>query len=163
MSELEKLKTTEAAYWDCDESAEQLSHDHPAGALESHLDGWVMHHDSRGMEAQLREIGPIQIWPWHRKTIAEGEAKGLAERAMDHIDEMLDEDEDCCDPDGDHDIFSKAIMAKHLPAFVAATRALIADADVWACEQGAAITLTPDDVIALMREHCPEWFEKEPA
>lgn len=162
MSALEQLKTTEAAYWDCDESAEQLSHDHPAGALESHLDGWVMHHDSRGMEAQLREIGPIQIWPWHRKTIAEGAAKGLAERAMDCIDEALSEDEDYGDPDGTHDLFGKAVMAKHLPAFEAAVKALLADADCWQCEAGAPIALTPDDVITLMREFCPEWFEVTP-
>jgi len=160
VSALEKLKTIEADYWDCDESTDSLSHDDPQSALEEHLDGWLMPHDSRGIEAQIWEIGPVKIWPWHRQSIDAKEVERLTKHLLEEADEWLCENTILADPEGG-DLLSKQTREKHQPAMAATVAALCADASVWHCERGEAITLTADEVIALLREQCPEWFEKE--
>lgn len=154
------LATVEADYWECSEDADRLTHEHPVCALEYHFDELTCRLKPGSAEEQIRAACPIQIWPWHRKSVPPVEAEGLAEHAMASVAEMLDEDEDYGDLDGTHEIFGNATLAKHLPAFTAAVEALLADADVWACERGNPVTLTANEVIQLLREHCPEWFEE---
>lgn len=159
MSARDKFVGIGADYWDCSDSVEQLQYDDPISALEYHLDGWLS--PGCDVETILRGLDDVEVYPWHRKTIPEGEAEGLADRLLEHLQEILEEDEDYADPDGDHDIFSSATLGKHQPAFVVAVKSLIADASVWQCEPGKPVTLSPDEVLEIMRVERPDWFEPE--
>lgn len=160
MSALDKFDGIAADFWACNDP-DRLTHEDPISALEE----WIDSHLSRDcdVEAIIREMGEISVEAYSRVAIRETDIDSALDRAIEAVEQHFDEDSDYHDPDGDHQIFSVDVLAKHRPAFEAAVRALVADAIVWHCESTTVVTLTPDETLEIMRVECPEWFEKEEA
>jgi hypothetical protein len=165
VSAIDKFAGIAADFWDCDEQAELLTHEYPQCAIEAQLDGWVdtSGKDAAVVEAQIRERGTIRVWPSTRATIDDERIQALTDHLLDAADEWLDDQEDLGDPnDSCWRILGDAVKQANRPAMLEVVRKLCAGASVWHCERGEPIELSPHDVIELMREHCPEWFEPEP-
>lgn len=158
MTARDRFNGIEATFWDCQDS-EHLTHEDPIEALESFVDS----HLERGRDTAevIREMGAITCEGYERKTISESAIIEAAELALDTVVEDLDDPDEYGDPDGDRAMFKVDALAKHRPAFVAAVRALIADAFVWQCERTHSVELTPDETIEILREERPDWFEAE--
>jgi len=167
-----KLASIEADFWDCDEDAERLNHEHPESAIEYDLDScWPLPHVRKrpgfDAEAWIRdelEDGGLTVYAWKRSAITEAQLRDCAETLVERACEVFAEDDELGDPEGDDDDgLTPAVQAKHLPLFEAAVRALWADATVWHCEILGKVALTTDEVLELVRAEWPEWLEKESA
>lgn len=137
---------------------DQLSLSTPEEAIEENLDGWLP--DGDAAKAILGH-GPITVTGYSPCTVPDGVVKTLAQTALELIDERLGED--FGDPDGGS-MFSKEQTEAAVALLLPAVRKVCDNANVWACEKVATRTYSPEEVLVMMREHCPEWFEpKEPA
>lgn len=161
MRAIDKFDGIAADFWDCDDCPESLCNTDPVDALERHIDGWL----SPGCDtvAIIRGFGKVEITPWFRNKLNQGHIDDAVDRMLQLAEELLDEDEELGDPNGDHNCLADKALKEHRPKFVEAVKALYAEAEPWGCEDGKPVVLTADEVIELMREHCPEWFETEVA
>lgn len=158
MSTRDKFVGIAADFWDCCE-AERLTHEDPISALEECVDNHVW--QGCDVEKEVRDMGEISVDAYVHKVISESYIEELAERALEEVCEALNGNEEYAHPEGDHDCLDEAAGDKHKAAFVAAVRALVADAKIWCCEVASSVKLTPDEVLELMRVERPEWFEPE--
>lgn len=159
MTARDKFKGIEAEFWDC-EDPEVLMHVDPISALEA----CVENHRSHDLltEETIREMGTIEICAYGKRLHTPGEIREAAERALDAATEALD-DEDHGHPEDDEPMFTVNVLAKHLPAFEAVVRALLAEGRVWQCELRQRVALTPDEAIEILLVERPEWFGAPPA
>ena len=77
----------------------------------------------------------------------------------EHLTEQLNEDE-WGDPDGNHDVLSdegQALLTEKIAALLRKHRGYISP---WACEVTKTVVLEADELVAMVRQQCPEWFEK---
>lgn len=157
MSARDKLSGIEADFWDC-EDPEVLTYVDPISALEACVEN---HREGERLtEEIIREMGAITVSAYRRATITEELIRDAADSALDRIVEEFDES-DLGAPDGDHPMFSIDVLAKHVPAFEAAVRALVADAKVWHCKVAQTVELSPDETIEILLVERPEWFGAE--
>lgn len=159
MNARDKFKGIEAKWWDCTDP-EVLTHTDPVSALEA----CVEHHLEPGRDAMdvIREMGSISVDAYRERLHTPGEISEAAERALDAATEALDDDEHG-HPEGDQPMFTVEVLAKHLPAFEAAVRALLAEGRVWQCEVFQSVELSPDETIEILLTERPEWFGAPPA
>jgi hypothetical protein len=153
MTTRDKFNGIEAKFWDCMDP-EQLQYLDPISALEACVES---HRDPRPTEEVIREMGTITVSAYSVKRHSPGEIAEAAERALDAATEALD-DEEHGHPEGDQPMFSVDVLAKHLPAFEAVVRALLAEGKIWQCEVTSTVELTPDETIELLIVERPEWF-----
>lgn len=154
MTARDKFNGIEAKFWGCDDP-EVLQHTDPISALEE----FVENHRERGRSTEevIREMGAISVSAYSIKLHTASEITAAAERALDVAGEALD-DEEHGHPEGEA-MFSVDVLAKHLPAFEAAVRALLAEGKIWQCESTSSVELSPDETIEILRVERPDWFE----
>jgi hypothetical protein len=156
MSARDKFIGIKADFWDCAD-AERLTHLDPVSALESVVDCHRGH--GHTTEETIREMGEIIVEAYRRAVHPPTDIDDATDRALDAAREMLDDETELGDPEGERPMFSIDVLAKHRPAFDAAVRALAADAKVWHCDLIQSVELTPDDALEILRVERPEWFE----
>lgn len=154
MSTRDKFNGIEAKFWDCLDP-EVLQYLDPISALEACVENHRRHDCLT--EETIREMGTITVSAYTLKLHSPGEILEAAERALDAATEALD-DEEHGHPEGDYPMFPVDVLAKHLPAFEAVVRALLAEATVWQCEITRSVELSPDETIELLVVERPEWF-----
>lgn len=155
MTARDKFIGIAAKFWDCMDP-EVLQYLDPISALEA----CVENHRERGRSTEdvIREMGSISVDAYDMRLHTPAELDEAAERALEAAREALDDDEHG-HPEGDQPMFTVDALAKHLPAFEAAVRALIADGKIWQCEVTRSVELSPDETIEILRVERPEWFD----
>ena len=131
---------------------ESLTFETPWEAIEDYLGGWIDHKMSVAeLLAEIRK--PIAVTAYVRMEVSDAQIKAWAESLTESLSEMWGDEHG--DPNGDHGLTDHADSL-----MLAAVTAIIRGTDVWACEESGSVTLTPDQVEALAREHRPDWFEE---
>jgi len=136
---------------------ERLEYESPEEAIESWVDGWL----SPGCDTAkiVHETLPVTTVGCYKRSVIPDKWKvDLVERLLDELDERF-ADSDFADPDGAPDNEAKTAAAK---AMREAVDAYLDKAGVWACEQVAEVELDKEQVEAILRAHCPEWFDLDP-
>lgn len=145
-----KLATLpDGEYYDCRDN-ERLTHDSHADAV---LEVVEFHHDpSRPMEAVIRDMGDVCVKSYARRKVSDAWFKRTAADLVEQAEEAFDEEYG--DPDGD----SRCDIAAKKGAIEAVLRVAFADVTVWQCRVIGEVQLDVDDVLALVRDHAPEWL-----
>lgn len=156
MTARDKFNGIKADFWDC-KDADMLSHLDPISALEDAVDG---HREAgRAIDDVIREMGAISVEAYRRAAHPAQDIDDATDRCLEVAREMLDDETELGDPDGERPMFSIDALAKHRPAFELAVRALASEAKVWQCEIVQTVELAPDETIEILRVERPEWFE----
>ena len=145
-----------ADFYDCRDS-EEYTHESPEEALEELIDIYLS--PKCDVEAEIRKLGPIKVSGYTRVTLAETWAVGMSESLAEQVAENFSEEHG--DPNGDDDGLSKEVLAKAAQDFEPVVRELIAHATVWFCDDCGERTYSVEEILAMMREHRPGWFESE--
>lgn len=146
------LDTVAADYWSPSEDCECLSLTSPEEALEVLCDGLP----DGDIEAEIRKEAPMTIHAWQRQRVEEKHIQWAIDSCLEIALERFSEDYG--GPDGE-ELPSAEGRRKLRALFEPPVRAVFA-LDVWRCERFVEVTLSADDAVALLREHCPEWFEE---
>lgn len=142
-------------YYDASENPEQLTNGSPEEAIEDVLDGEF--YPACDAEAEIRKYGEIEVVGYVRKAVDPKTAKLWAERFADLMNEWWPEEE-YGNPEDDADGPGNAqFIEEVLPVIQAA----LDRTEVWQCESVAKRTYSVDDVLAMMREENPDWFEDQ--
>ncbi len=141
-----------ADYYECREGVEELTHETLEEALESYLDGHM--EPNCDAEAVIREVGTVEVTAYARKTVDPADAKRWAAGLADDVNALW-RDEEYGNPDDDQggpgdDEFVREVTAVIERAFERTV--------VWQCESVAKRELSTEEVLAIMRKECPEWF-----
>jgi hypothetical protein len=149
-------------FWTCDDTAERLTHDCLSDAVEEYIDGLFV--PARGLEAFLREkVSPLTIFGYSRAKVTDERLADLANDLADHLQERLDDGyDDWSDPDGQHQVIDDTGKAALAERFFAVLRDERAHIEPWGCEVTAKVTVEGDELVAMVRELCPYWFEEGP-
>jgi len=156
MTARDKFNGIQADFWDCAD-VDRLTHLDAVSALESVVDSHRAHDQTT--EETVREMGEISVEAYRRAKHPATDIDDATDRALEVAREMLDDETELGDPEGERPMFSIDVLAKHRPAFEAAVRALAADAKVWQCDLVQSVELTPDETLEILRVERPEWFE----
>jgi hypothetical protein len=142
-----------ADFYDC-RGSETLTHESPEEALADYVNAFL----SPGCDtaAVIREIAPVQVSAYERGAISKKDIENWAAFALEHVREHFADSYG--DPDGADGIDDGAAEAAK-PLMVTAIEKLVEGAQVWSCDNIAQRTYDAAEVEALVREHCPEWFE----
>lgn len=145
-----KLATLpEGEYYDCRDN-ERLTHDSHADAV---LDVVEFHHDpARTTEAVIRGMGDVCVKAYARRKVSDAWFKRTAADLVEQAEEAFDEEYG--DPDGD----SSCDIGAKKGEIEAVLRSAFADVTVWQCRVIGEVRLDADDVLALVRDHAPEWL-----
>jgi len=143
----------QATYFTCDDDCEQLSCDTVEDAIEEHLDGWQC--CGADTVALIRERGPVEVFGHSQKIIDEFDMNSWTLRLGEQLGEWVDDE--FGDPEGDHNLDTEEFERELLPL----VRKCIAKHTVWQCESAGSRIYTVDEVMAMMKQHRPEWFEEE--
>ncbi|MGE3526004.1 MAG: hypothetical protein AB7I33_08780 [Gemmatimonadales bacterium] len=141
-----------AAYYTCDDDAENLCHETPEDAI------WELLED-RGLSGpDDPDIRDVEVYAYARVMPAPREAETLAAFAMELIVERVEEEHG--NPDGGRDVLDGA-DCEHIEAALAALlRDAFTRATPWACERVAQRTYTREQVVAIGREAFSDWAAK---
>lgn len=148
----------EAEFYDCADS-DRLTHTTPEEAVAD----WLDTHFEQGepLGACIARVSPVELVAYRREEVADAWLAMHAESFLESAAESFSEEYG--DPDGDGDELDDAAIQAALPDMIAALRKLCAEGTVWRCDRVAKVELDAETVERMMREHCPEWFEEEPA
>ena len=143
-----------AKFYDC-RDPETLTYESPEEAVERFLDYWL--NPGCDVEAVIREkCTPLTVDAYNPKEISDDQREAWVLGIEAYLEEQFGEE--FGDPDGapylDH-------AKDHRLALRAWVYEVIAGEHVWACEKVAERTYTADEVVAMMREERPDWFEEE--
>lgn len=148
-----------ASFYSCKEDNETLSYESPEEAIMYYAESFLT--PGCDTEKVIRtEVGGVDCYAYSRKRVLDTWARGMAERMLEDLTETFVDDysgpdgEDNIDEENFEDLFERL-------ASVAAD--FVAQQTVWQCEQVAERTYSVEEVIAMMRQECPEWFETEEA
>lgn len=149
---------TSIDFWDVRENAETLTHEALEEAVESYVDD-----NAHGvMEAWVRERFPggMKVYG-HRRNLVDpdwltGQAEWLAEAFGEHLGDEYG------DPDGNYDMLSAEQEAALAAAIARALEELRPKLEPWQCERVVTVTIPLDELLALLRECRPDWFEVTP-
>lgn len=143
-------------YYDCCD-AEQLEHESPEDALMERFDDWCAG-DMSHLRAAFAALCPIEVVEYRREVVADDwiirEATWLAERLSERFSE------DYGDPDGYHDGFAEAVIVDAASKLVPWVKETVAHGTVWHCKRVGSRTYSAEEVEAMLRPYCPEWFEE---
>jgi hypothetical protein len=151
---------TNALYFDCRE-AEEYTHSSPEEALEEYFD---LHYDKDVPIIDLiAKHAPITMTGYDREPVSEAWMQGTAESLHESLEEIFGDE--FGDPDGqwlqqrERDGAGEKIRR----ALIDAVRVAVASWDVWRCVAVGKKEYSAEEIEAVLREQCPEWFEKEDA
>lgn len=143
-------------YYDCADS-ETLSCTDPEEAVAEYLESIMTLNCD--VATLIRETGEITVTAYDPDVVTEAWLLARARRAVADFEEAFDEDYMSSGDDGIE--FSEEKRSDALEAILAALQTLVAEAHVYNCHETGSVTLSPEQVEALMRECNPDWFEEE--
>jgi hypothetical protein len=152
-----------ALYFDC-RDAEEYTHSSPEEALEEYFD---LHYDKDVPIIDLiAKHAPITMTGYDREPVSEAWMQGTAESLHESLEEIFGEE--FGDPDGQwlqhrERADDNGAGAKVRATLIDAVRAAVASWDVWRCVAVGKKEYSAEEIEAVLREQCPEWFEKEDA
>lgn len=143
-----------ADFYDACSNPEDLRHESPEEAIEHMLDRLP----GDNILEMIADRSPCKVVAWSRREVPEREVGGWAAQAAEEFTERFAEEYGS--PDGD-DGFTNEITQALTEGLQAIFRKTIDSVTIWACEEVAVREYSAAEVEAIMREHCPEWFEKD--
>lgn len=144
-------------FWTCDDSVERLSHDVMEDAITEFVDGFLA--PGCDTEAILRsQVAPLTVYGYSRAEVTDKKLESEGVRLVENLVENLNEDE-WGDPEGQHDIIDEATQERLARAFITALKAERQHIVPWSCEQTKTVVLEADELVALVRELAPSWFD----
>lgn len=135
-------------FYDYRSDRDDLTHKTPWDAIEDMVCG------RDDIVALFHECGDtITVYAWDRMECddrwVQEEATVLADRFVERFDDEFSVDDSGVPPEVRHALGHR---------FEAAIREAVRKCTVWACEQVDSRDYTRDEVLAMAREHRPEWF-----
>lgn len=147
-------------FWSCDDGAERLSHNDLGDAVEEYVDGF--NSPNCDVEKILREeVSPLVIYGYTRAEVTDRHLADFANDLADHLAESLDEDE-FGDPFDDHQVLAEDDKKAIAERFCTVLREERARFVPWACEVTMRVVVEGDELVRMVREICPYWFDTEP-
>jgi hypothetical protein len=143
-----------ADYYDCRES-EELTSETLQEALEDFIDGNLS--PPSNVTEEIRKLCPIEVVAYSRKEITEHFVRNVAEECYARLAELFHEEYG--EPESDYGGFDKESGEEIMRDFLPAVRKAAARGTVWQCDKVGKREYDFEEVLRLMREHCPEWFE----
>jgi diketogulonate reductase-like aldo/keto reductase len=132
---------------------ETLTHEHPWDALEEYLDADLHPRMTAAEVVACIRARPITVTAYNPMEIGDRQIAAWA----DALHEKLGED--FCEEHGNpEDGPCDAFPADSEEVMRAAVTSIIRRSHVWGCEDAGKVTLTPDEIEALARQHRPDWF-----
>lgn len=154
MSEASLPTFPDADFYDCCDR-ERLSFESPEEAIAEYLESYQV--PGADTSALIREHSPVVVTCYRRGAGPTDKWIGArAEHCLEVVAEVFEEE--WGDPDG-NDAFDGGAHAEAQPAMVAVLKKFLAHATVWPCERCGEVSLEAEQVEAMMREHCPDWWE----
>lgn len=143
----------QADYYDC-ASAEHLTYEGPAEAIEGHIDGYFF--VDCDVEAVIAALCPIVCTAYVRKTVGDDVVKEWAEQLAEQLNETWSQEEygnpdEELDGPGDPDFVA---------ALIPVLRAAVSRTEVYGCDKLETREYSEQEVLTMMREHRVDWFEK---
>jgi hypothetical protein len=139
-------------FYTCTEP-ETLHAESPEDALEEHLDPDLHPKMTPAQVLACIRLRPVTITAYNPMEISDELIDAWAENLLESLgetfsDEHGDPDSGCCDafPSDAEQVMRDAV------------RSIIRRSTVWACEAVGKVTLSPDQIEEVMREHRPDWF-----
>lgn len=147
-------------FWTCDDAAERLSHDNLEEAVLEHIEGWS---EKSGPEFEtfLRAIAPLDVYGYARAVVDDRRLDAEAAWLVERLVESFNEDEEWGDPDGNQGVLDDVGERLLKEKFAAALRDVRPHITPWSCEVKRIVVLQADELVALVREMEPGWFEAE--
>lgn len=143
-----------ADYYDCRES-EELTSETVEEELESFIDRNLS--PECNVTEEIRKLCPIEVVAFSRKEITEHFVRNVAEECYERLSELFHEEYG--EPESDYVGFDKESREQIMRDFLPVVRKAAARGGVWQCEKVGKREYDFDEVLRLMREHCPDWFE----
>jgi hypothetical protein len=140
-----------ATYYDIGGMTRELTHETPEEAILDSIDSIESSNPS--------EWEPMVVYAYRRVTIPDTEVTSAAANAVESFHENI-----CCeygDPDGDGDLIKPEDYTALEAAIADAMRATLKNVEAWACEICAERAYSNEEIVAIVRQHRPEWL-KEP-
>jgi hypothetical protein len=146
------------SYWDCSQP-DVLSHSDFVEAVCAHVESWL--DTTCDVEALVRETFAegLSVEGYERNEVPLKWGHDTADSIVDRLAEELDE-EFGDHLYGDHEVLPTKVRAELLVQLTAVLDGIRPKLDVWQCEQTVTVKLSLEELIAALREWCPEWFEK---
>ena len=153
----EPVKFPAGEWYSCTDP-ETLTCTTPEDAIEQCLDDCLTPKMTAAEVVAEIRARPITVTAYKPTEIGKMEIDRWADRLLDSLGEEFSDEHGNPD-DGPCDAFPAHAEA----TMRVAVREIVRGARVWGCEEVGKVTLTPDQIEALMREWRPDWFTPEPA
>lgn len=145
-------------FWDCREDRETLSHEAIEEAIEAYVDDELS--PGCDVEKVVREAFPggLTVYGFRRRKVAvewlRDQADLLAERFRESFDEEYG--------GGDDGSMIGDVGEEHLHAQLrTALESMMPHLEAWQCEREVEVTIPLEELLAALREWCPDWFATE--
>ena len=143
----------DCTYYDCDD-AETLTHETPEDALRARID--VVCDPKQPLAPQILAMGAVTVTGYVREQV---DSQWMANRARVIVEDLLESwDEEYGPSDDSTDLPAPlASLLDHAAGVVVGI--LVQRQPVWRSKPASTRIYTAEEVLALMREHEPKWFE----
>lgn len=147
---------TVAKWWDC-RGEERLEFESPEESVIDYFDNYL---EWSGVltDEEIAKYCPLEVTGHAPAVINSNYIYSCAETAVDRFEESLCED--FGDPDGDGDVLSYTVKQnlreKIFDLFSEAAGTMTS----WLCDVVEKKVYTAEELSAMLREECPEWFEE---
>ena len=147
---------TEVVFWDVSD-ADRLTHTSPEEAIVEYAE--ECYEADVPVLDWIKRVCPIEVSGYARKTVDPGFIASLAEDAVEHFTERVDEEYG--DPEGDMDLFSQEEQKAFCMGLQLVFAQALSKATIWQWEVVEKRSFTAEQVESLLRSDCPEWFEED--
>ena len=129
-----------------------LIHESPEDAIAAIIDAGF----GRNVTEAIEKNCPLQVTAWARKKVTEDWIANEAERMAEDLNDSIEES--FGDPDGYHEdrIVEQSDLQTALADLI---REQTADCTPYQCERVGTRVYSAQEVEAILRQECPEWFE----
>ena len=157
MAETQKIDWPVGDLYDCRDS-ESLIHESPEEAIEELIDAWLT--KDCDVAKEIQKLAPVTVAAYVRQTIGDSWFEAEADRLLEVAAEDWGEEFDS-EGDNEADLYARETKAAVLPDLVAVLKKFYAHSVPWNCERVGEVTLSSEQVVVLMREHRPDWFDSD--
>lgn len=144
-----------ADYYDCSDSAEELQHASPDECVGEYLHGLI--DDNGDVVAEISKFAPLTVEAYRRDPISPTWARGKAAYLVDQLLEEIAEDEESFRPATP---ITEENRQELIQGFAETIGQVMTEIENFNCSKVATRTYQADELVALMREHMPDWFEE---
>lgn len=151
----EEAKFDSADFYDCSDSADELRHTSPEECVGEYMHGLI---DDKGeIVDEISKFAPLTVEAYRRDPVSPEWARRKASYLVDQLLEEIAEDEEGFRPATPITEENRQELIQGLAETIGQVMTVVENFN---CSKVASKTYTADELIALMREHSPEWFEE---